>query len=339
MKAHRNVWLAALAFAVVAQALFLLHLARPHKLVFDEVHYVPAARALLALSGPVNIEHPLLGKELIALGIRLFGDNSFGWRFFSTIAATACVLGVHWIAWMLWRSRRTALIAGAVTLLNITVFIQARIAMLDGFMAALVVNGLACLFWAARAPTPGAAWRRWLAGAVLLGLATATKWLAAPYIALAGVALLVARTRGPTFLPAVPAVLALGAVSIAAYFTTFAPAFFYAADPLTFADLLPFQRAMYAQQTQVLPHHPYQSAWWSWPLMIRPIWYLYERADGAQRGILLLGNPAVLWGGLVAVAASAWAGMRGDGRMLATAGLWAFSLAIWALIPKSLGFF
>ena len=62
---------AAAIIGLAAQILFTLRLATPHKLVFDEVHYVPAARVLLQLQGPVNIEHPLLGKELIALGITL----------------------------------------------------------------------------------------------------------------------------------------------------------------------------------------------------------------------------------------------------------------------------
>ena len=97
---------------------------------------------------------------------------------------------------------------------------------------------------------------------------------------------------------------------------------------------------MYRQQTQVLPPHTYQSRWYTWPLDLRPIWYLYERADGAQRGILLLGNPVILWGGLVAVVACGWAWTDdGDRRPLGLALLWIFSLAIWAAIPKSLGFF
>jgi len=49
------------------------------------------------------------------------------------------------------------------------------------------------------------------------------------------------------------------------------------------AGLLPFQAAMYAQQTQVLPPHTYQSSWWSWPLMIRPIcsthWILVKNSQ------------------------------------------------------------
>src|SRR6201999_2226396 len=72
-------------------------------------------------------------------------------------------------------------------------------------------------------------------------------------------------------LPAIPALAVFGLVAIATYFATFAPMFFYHSEPMTPGGLLPFQELMYAQQTQVLPHHNYQSSWWTWPLLIRPI--------------------------------------------------------------------
>ena len=131
---------------------------------------------------------------------------------------------------------------------------------------------------------------------------------------------------------------AFGLVAALAYFLTFLPAFFYHDDPMTLAELLPFQARMYAQQTQVLPHHTYQSDWWTWPLMIRPIWYLYEHADGAMRGVLMIGNPAVLWGGLIAVLACLWAGLR-NGRVMTAGLLWVAAYLPWVIIPKSLGFF
>src|SRR5688572_2680352 len=86
-------YLVALLLGLAAQMLFTVHLDRPSRIMFDEVHYVPAAQALLALEGPRNIEHPLVGKELIGAGIVLFGDNPFGWRAFTTLAGTATVLG------------------------------------------------------------------------------------------------------------------------------------------------------------------------------------------------------------------------------------------------------
>ncbi|WP_242139508.1 phospholipid carrier-dependent glycosyltransferase [Sphingomonas sp. TREG-RG-20F-R18-01] len=358
-EARPHPYRAAAALGVLAQLLFSYRLTIPTKLMFDETHYVPAARTLIALSGPTNIEHPLLAKEIIAGGILLFGDNSLGWRFFSTLAGTATVLGVFAIVLLMVGRVRPAVFGALFTLFNFTVFVQARIGMLDGFMAAFVVTGLAALLWAMRAPDGRHAWARWIGGAVLLGLAVAAKWIAAPLIAFAALGFILlrlhdARLRGRSVfaalnagtnrhwpgMAAIPAVLVLGAVSIATYLATFAPAFFYLHDPMTLGTLLPFQKHMYDRQTMPLPKHPYQSGWWSWPIMVRPIWYLYERVDGAQRGVLLIGNVAILWGGLIAVAACLVEGVRARSpRLLAAAGLWLGSYAIWVVIPKKIGFF
>jgi dolichyl-phosphate-mannose-protein mannosyltransferase len=358
MPSRPRPFLVAILIGLAAEMLFLWGVATPHKLVFDEIHYVPAARALLALQAPLNTEHPLLAKEFIAAGIALFGDNSFGWRFFSTVAGAATVMGVFAILWLLFRRLRPAVMGAAFALLNFTIYVEARIAMLDGFLAAFTVAAVAAMLWAMDAP-PGRVWPRWILAGALFGLAVAAKWLALPYLAFAGLAFLIVRWRDARAakrplsaifsgkdqphwpgLPAVPALAVLGLVATLTYFLTFFPAFFYRDDPMTLAELLPFQAAMYAQQTQVLPHHTYQSDWWTWPLMIRPIWYLYEPADGAMRGILMIGNPAILWGGLVAVAACLWGGWRGrDGRLLFAGGLWIASYLPWIIIPKSLGFF
>ena len=328
----------AILIGALAEALFLVRLSVPHRPVFDESHYLPAARTLLSLARPANIEHPLLGKMLIAAGIALFGDTPFGWRFFSTLAATAVVVGTFAILQLLYASVRTSVFGAVLTVLAFTVYVQARVAMLDGFMAAFVVTGGALFVWAMQR----GGWGRLLASAACLGLAVACKWTALPYAGLAGLVFLWRKREGTGFtgVPLLGGAVAFGGVAAVCYFATFAPAFFYADDPLTLARLLPFQLDMFHRQTQVLPPHTYQSRWWTWPLDIRPIWYLYERADGAQRGILMVGNPAILWGGLVAVVACGWAWVEdGDRRPLAVALLWVFSLAIWAAIPKSLGFF
>ena len=337
----RGPWVVALLIALAAQLLFSVNLTRPNKLVFDEVHYVPAARVLLALDRPVNTEHPLLGKEAIATGIALFGDNPLGWRALSTIAGTATVLGVFAILMLLFGSIRTAGYGALFAAINFTLFIQARIAMLDVFMGAFVTLGIASLLWAMRSP-PKQVVRRWMLGAVLLGLATATKWTAAPYVAFAMIAFVFIREKHADAWPGmggIRAILLLGTISIASYFLTFAPALFYEHRALSLSGLIGFQWEMYQSQTQILPSHPYQSNWQSWPLLIRPIWYLYEPVDGAVRGILLIGNPAIMWGGLVALAALVWKWWKGSASAGVVALLWTASLAIWAVIPKSLGFF
>lgn len=351
-------YLVALLLGLAAQTLFTVHLDRPSRIMFDEVHYVPAAQALLALEGPRNIEHPLVGKELIGAGIVLFGDNPFGWRAFTALAGTATVLGAFAFLWLLLGSMRAALVGAVLTALNQSVYVQARTAMLDIFLGAFLLWAMVVMLWAAKG-TPAQVRRRWIGVGVLFGLAIGTKWAAIPYVALAGAAFVVTRFRDArvarrplrtafsgkdqphwTGLATIPALLILGSVSIAIYFLTFLPAFFYERDPLTLAGLIPLQQEMYALQTQVLAKHTYQSDWWSWPLMIRPIWYFYEWDQGAQRGVLLIGNPVIMWGGLLAVLACLWAGFREKAhRPLALAFVWIASLGIYVVIPKSIGFY
>ncbi len=351
-------WIVALLIGLAAQLLFTVHLDRPGRIMFDEVHYVPAAQAILDLSGPRNIEHPMVGKELIAAGMVLFGDNPIGWRIMPSFAGTATVLGVFAFLWLLLGTMRPALIGAALAALNQTIFVQARTAMLDIFLGAFIVWGMVLMLWAMKGQGRQV-WWRWIAASALLGLATGVKWSAIPYIALAAAAFLVIRARDARIagrplvsalsgkdqphwrgLPALPALALLGAVSITVYFLSFFPAFLYASQPLTLSGLFAQQWEMLSLQTQVLRPHTYQSDWWSWPLLIRPIWYFYEWDDGAQRGVLLIGNPVVMWGGLLAVLACYWAWFRARAiRPLAVALLWTASVAIYVVIPKSLGFY
>ena len=185
-------FLVAILIGLAAEALFLWGVTIPSKIVFDEIHYVPAARALLSLSGPVNTEHPLLAKEFIAAGMALFGDNSLGWRFFSTIAGAATVMAVFAILWLLYRRMRPAVMGAIFALLNFTIYVEARIAMIDPFLAAFTLWGIAAMLWAMRAPA-GKAWPRWILSAVLFGLAVGTKWAAVPYVAWAGIGFLTVR--------------------------------------------------------------------------------------------------------------------------------------------------
>src|SRR5262249_31905459 len=61
-----------------AHLAFLTGVETPDKFVFDEFHYVPAARQMLLPVMPepmLNPMHPPLAKQIIAFSIRTFGDN------------------------------------------------------------------------------------------------------------------------------------------------------------------------------------------------------------------------------------------------------------------------
>ena len=90
--------LAPLLIAIFSLALRLINLGRPKGFIFDEVYYVDGARDFLkfgvevAGNKPEFIVHPPVGKWLIASGIKIFGDNEFGWRFATAVVGTLLIL-------------------------------------------------------------------------------------------------------------------------------------------------------------------------------------------------------------------------------------------------------
>ena len=339
------------ALTVVFAGLALVRLTIPSKPMFDEVHYLPAARAILALSHRVNAEHPPLGKELIALGIALFGDRPLGWRILPWLFGTAGLFAAMRALWFATRSRFATVAYGVLLITGFPLLVQSRIAMLDGFMIGLTLIGL----WqvaAAAHEHETARWRLAIAGTAL-GLAMAAKWNAIPIAILPGLAFLALRIRwgGRHFLTtrrALPvrgmtlpeAALWLGAVPLIAYAAAFWPVFLYRTGATPPGGLIDLHRQMLALQEQVLPPHPYASAWWQWVLDWRSIWYLYEPVDGAQRGIVMLGNPLTMWLGLPALGWCAWAGLRQRrADALGVTVLYFASLGLWVIAPKNVQFY
>lgn len=125
-------------------------------LIFDEQYYVNAARVILgthpaagsayaqaALFHDPNAEHPPLVKLLIAGTMRLFGDNSWGWRIAPVVFGSLAILGMY----LLVRSARGGawLALGAATLMAVDnlLLIHGRIATLDIFVVTFMIATVA----------------------------------------------------------------------------------------------------------------------------------------------------------------------------------------------------
>lgn len=76
--------------------------------IFDERYYVEAARHLAQGTKVFNREHPMLAKEILALGWWLFGNNLGGYRVFPLLFGSA---GLYFAARALW-SRTGSAFAG-----------------------------------------------------------------------------------------------------------------------------------------------------------------------------------------------------------------------------------
>ncbi len=323
----------------------------PSKQFFDEIHYVPAAQVLLSMQRPINAEHPMVGKEILAVALTLFGDNPFGWRAASWLFGSFGLFAFGRAVW--WASQRRFATIAAMLLLatDFIWFVQSRIAMLDMFMAAFAMIAIWLLAAAVRKPAQ-ARWRLALAG-IVIALAIGSKWNALPLLALPWLTFLimklndngrrfvVARAGGP--IPGISlleAALWLGVVPIAVYWATFAPAFFYIHDAIDPYGPIAHHRFMLELQESVVKPHRYQSIWYEWVGNLRGVWYLYEPIDGAQRGVILLGNPFSMLAGLLVIIWSFWVGiMRQRRDVLAAVVLYAACLGMWVHSAKPVEFY
>ena len=223
----------------------------------------------------------------------LFGDNPLGWRAMSSAGRRRrrCSASSPSLWLLLARACARRWSARCSRCSTQRVFVQARIAMLDAFLAAFLVLG------DRRVAVGDARRRRGRCGGAgsaarcCSGWRSAVKWAAVPYVALRRPCVPVvcgasdagsAASAGHA--AALPALAMLGAVSIARLFRSPSrPPSSTRTDPLTLAQADPVPaRHVRSSRRRCCTPHTYQSDWWSWPLMIRPIWYFYERADRAR---------------------------------------------------------
>lgn len=191
------------ALIVLATALVrFLRLGDPDVVIpLDETYYAPNSLGYACHGADMTFEnaespqtcdglaptfavHPPLGKLLIAAGIKIFGYTPFGWRAASAAFGTLAVLVVYLIGRRLWDSRWLAAAGAVLVSVDGLFFVQSRLAMLDIFLAFFVLLGVWLLLEHRARYLGGIGWWRVGAG-VALGLAAATKWVAAPVLGVA----------------------------------------------------------------------------------------------------------------------------------------------------------
>jgi dolichyl-phosphate-mannose-protein mannosyltransferase len=334
---------------------FLVGLSTPGKFVFDEVHYVPAARQMLEQASEepmLNLMHPPLAKQIIALSIYCLGDNAFGWRYPATIFGALAVVAIYLCGLALFARQSAAIAASLIASFNQMLFVQARIAMLDIFALAFALFGIAAFLHGYRREKPQVLFA---AAGVCFGLSASCKWSGlfpfATAILIVMVIRLMQRWRTqfadgndadwyrPELWPGFRLrhfAICFVALPAVAYLASFVVLYGF-----SLSDLIEAQRRIFADNTTTaIAGHTYMSSWPSWPFLIRPVWYLFDKTDDdVIAAIVLLGNPLVLWPALLAlgIALRDFIVLRRADAFLVLAFYFGPYLA-WAVLPRTLGF-
>jgi len=300
--------LAAIAPIVIATLSFLLrlnNLGSIKTLIFDEVYYVDGARDLLKYGVEVSgtqsefVVHPPLGKWMIGIGIKIFGDNSFGWRFMTALIGSLMILVIGLIAHKLFRDSLLTGLASALMAIDGLALVHSRTALLDNFLAFFIL--IATYFFIIK--------NYWLTGAAL-GCALATKWSALYFIIVfGGIALYRAFTHhtGKKLIrPTLERFLQFGVLPLGIYVTSWLGWFLtdrgWARDLSSnvFTSFLNYHQQMLNFHTGLTEKHTYQANPWSWLIMGRPTSFYYKTpqgcgADSCSQEVIALGTPLLWW--------------------------------------------
>jgi dolichyl-phosphate-mannose-protein mannosyltransferase len=345
----------ALSIFFVAHFALLIGVTTPEKFYFDEVHYVPAARQMLEPVMPtpmLNPMHPPLAKQMIALSIRTFGDGPLGWRYPGVLFGSLAIVAMYLCGLALFARAGPAVASALLAFFNQMVFVQSRIAMLDIFALAFGLFAIAAFMHGFRKPRP----HLWFALAGLaFGFSMACKWSGLFGLAICIVVVAVIRLLqgwGTQFAESKADDWYRPGMWPDFRYTHFAacfiliPAIVYLASfvPLygfSLSDLVEAQRRIFADNTTTaIAGHTYMSAWPSWPFLVRPVWYLFDKiGDDRIAAVVFLGNPLVLWAALPAliVCLRDWiVSRRADAFLILSFCLGSY--LAWAVLPRSVGF-
>jgi len=290
-----------------ALTLRLWRLDLPKGYIFDEVYYAKDAASLITHGVELNedgmaefVVHPPLGKWLIGIGIKLFGNNEFGWRVIAAVVGSASVLLIYLIVQRLFNSLFLSNIAAALFALDGLHLVMSRVALLDIFLMFFILLSFYLILRD----------NLWLSG-VIIGLASATKWSAIfviPLLILLTVNLSRANlaTWGKRFSQFVLTPIGIYLLSWSGWIFS-SKGWARDSGSNLFSSLWNYHVEIMNFHRGLTEQHTYAANPWSWLVLGRPTSFYYETpkncgAQSCSQEILAIGTPILWWAGIFAIA-------------------------------------
>jgi len=294
----------------------LWNLGKPKGYIFDEIYYAKNANSLITNGVELNstnqaefVVHPPLGKWLIGIGIKLFGNNEFGWRISAAIIGTASIILIYLVALKLFDSIFLASLTSTFLALDGLHLVMSRVALLDIFLMFFVL--LAAYFLLSN--------QYWLS-AISIGAATGVKWSGA-YLIPVFILISINFVRSGLIKQLAVRLTQFILTPILIYLTTWLGWIFssngwdrnWAASqsnsfiPDVVRNLWHYHSEILNFHAGLNDEHSYSANPWSWLILGRPTSFYYQTptncgATSCAQEVLAIGTPLLWWAATISLA-------------------------------------
>lgn len=341
-----------------------------NSMYFDEIYHARTGYEFEHGMTPYETTHPPLGKVLIMLGIHLFGMTPFGWRCMGALVGVLMLPAMYLMIKQLLKKTEYAAVGTFLLAVDAMHFTQTRIATIDSYGVFFIILMYLFMFRYCQMNFYFDDFKKTLIplglSGVCMGLGIASKWIC--IYAGIGLAVLFFYTLIRRYLEYRQAMRSGGSTraEIAARRHFWAYFFRTGAFCIVFFIVVPVLiyyfsyywymkplgglsvSGVWQRQINMFNYHKglsndthfFRSPWYEWPLIIKPMWYYSGTAfmpEGVISSISCMGNPAVWWGGLLALLFVIVQLLRGKGDRTCLYLVIAFAAQYlpWVLVPRS----
>ena len=314
-------WTLAISLTVIAFIERVWGLTNPKGLIFDEVYYAKNANSLLLHGVEIDakkdaaefVVHPPVGKWIIALGIKIFGYNEFGWRISAAVIGSLSITLIYFTARKLFNSEFLSISAAFLLLIDGLHLVHSRTALLDIFLMFFVQIAVLAILYG----------QYWIAG-LSLGLATGVKWSGLYFLIGLTALVLIFDWIRRRYLGASHPIreiaiedlprrfLQFGLIPVLTYLASWIGWFLsprgyarnYSTNP--FKSLWHYHSQILNFHAGLVEKHPYMANPWSWLIMGKPTSFYYKTPAGCgsekcSKEVLALGTPLIYWSAAIAL--------------------------------------
>lgn len=306
---------------------------------FDEIYHPRNAWEIANGQTMYATVHPLLGTNIMALFIKLFGMSPFVWRLPGALFGIMIIPMFYMILKLMFKDTRLCTLGTVLVAADFMHITTSRIGTLEPFSVFFI---LLMFYWMIRYfftnfyDTDSKTTLRYLLfSGISMGVAIATKWTAC-YSAV-GLALILfanwyqrfkeyklakkalqsgdlnheqkleAKHIVSNFMPMLKKTFLLCFVffifiPVVIYWVSYIPDKVWGAAGWSISNVWDQNMYMYNYHTDLTSTHPFSSTWYMWLFDIRPIWYYSNiNQTGISNTISCFSNPLLTWVGVPAV--------------------------------------